>query len=228
MGRVLASLVMTLVVLFSSRAPAAQVVDEAPVHVLGGSPADRLVPFLPKRFVILGERHDQLVVLVVDPRLQTGGEPPRELFRPELPDCEQSGPTTCCAAVSDREELWIRTTFGWINSNIICPEQPERGGREEPTPIDVEIAEVIVAQSGLTSAFLTVANEEGQTRKFVMRVASANLNTPCYDELSACPDAQATGTKICRASRQWWYVEQTCPELGRAWAKAIHQPCDCK
>ncbi|MCQ1021468.1 hypothetical protein NNO85_18625, partial [Acinetobacter baumannii] len=104
------------------------------VYVVGGGDAAKLIErtgfdliqreFLSQRtLTLLGQRGEQLVLFVVDPKLETGSTPPERLFIKEFPTCDAQGLRTCCEPQS--QATFLKAPQGWIAAGTVCLEYEE-------------------------------------------------------------------------------------------------------
>ena len=104
------------------------------------------------------------IVIIADPKGQSGGQPNLDLFRRNLPGCRPGSNVSCCfdnGGVAPPSQ-WFFTLYGWINSDRLCRSDLEH--TTTPTNIEPPLADVIVEFSGISNAFLTTAGVRGLLR----------------------------------------------------------------
>ena len=104
------------------------------------------------------------IVIIADPRGQSGGQPNPDLFHRTLRGCRPGSNVSCCfdnGGLTPPSQ-WFFTLYGWINSDRSCRSNLEQ--TTSPTDIEPPLADEIVLYSGIDNAFLTTAGLRGQIR----------------------------------------------------------------
>ena len=148
-------------------------VTVARVAVLGGEFGSELLRFGTGSHVFLGNDDTLPVVIIADPRGQSGGQPNPDLFRRTLRGCRPGSNVSCCfdnGGLTPPSQ-WFFTLYGWINSDRSCRSNLEQ--TTSPTDIEPPLADEIVLYSGIDNAFLTTAGLRGQIRVLHVHDTSA-------------------------------------------------------
>lgn len=205
----------------------------ARVAVLGGTFGEELLRYSAGSPVFLGNQGEVPVVIIADPKRQSGGPPNPDLFHRTLPGCRPGGNISCCfdnGGVAPPSQ-WFFTIEGWINSDRLC-----RGGLEHtttPTNIEPPLADEIVRYAGIDNAFLTTAGLRGLLRVLHVHDTKHTTKVTCGRVPNSCASSKNAQDVQCgrlpaneSPGSLWAYVQ--CRPDSKAWAMLPDKTCDCK
>jgi hypothetical protein len=207
-------------------------VTVARVAVLGGEFGSELLRFGTGSHVFLGNDDTLPVVIIADPRGQSGGQPNPDLFHRTLRGCRPGSNVSCCfdnGGLTPPSQ-WFFTLYGWINSDRSCRSNLEQ--TTSPTDIEPPLADEIVLYSGIDNAFLTTAGLRGQIRVLHVHDTKHTTKATCGRVPNICNSAKSGQLVRCgrttlstHPGNLWAYLQ--CNPDSKAWAKLPDQTCDC-
>ena len=204
-------------------------VQVARVAVIGRELATELLRYGAGSPVFLGNEQTLPVVIIADPKRDSGDQPNPDLFRRTLPGCRPGSLVSCCFNNGGLvpPSVWYFTLYGWINSSKACRENLER--TTTPTDIEPPLADAILLYSGIDNELITTAGQGDDLRVLHVhdkhhgtKLICGRVTNPC----SSSPQAgQGTkcGLDAPKAGTLW--AAHVC-ESSSSWAK-LPDPCTC-
>jgi len=201
-------------------------VQVARTAVIGRELGTELLRYSAGSPVFLGNEGTLPVVIIADPKRDSGDQPNPDLFHRTLPGCQPGSLVSCCfRSAGIPPSVWYFTLYGWINSSKACQENLER--TTAPTDIEPPRADTILLYSGINNELITTAGQgddlrvlhvhdkHRQAKLICGRVTNPCASSPQAGQGTKCGlDAPKSGTlwaaHVCEVTTSWARLPDPC------------------